>query len=63
MAYELTQLIGQPWMFGKPNKRWLLAARGSPEWDGVVIKRAASPYIILGSDKQTSLAWFKRTWA
>ena len=62
MACQLTRLVGQQWMFGRPDRRWLLAAQQCSEWDGVVLKRAASCYTILGSDTQMSETWFKRTW-
>lgn len=62
VAYQLTRTVGQPWMFERPTKRWLKSAMGTPDWEGVVIKKATAPYVVLGSSTQTSITWFKRVW-
>jgi ATP-dependent DNA ligase len=64
MAFQLTALIKQPWMFPKPTERWLMNRTANlPRYEGVVIKKVNSPYILLGSETQVSLTWFKRKWA
>ena len=62
LAYQLTRLVGQRWMFERPSKRWLLTGGHLPDWDGVVLKKANAPYVLLGSSTQMSSTWFKRTW-
>jgi hypothetical protein len=63
VAYQLTRLVGQRWMFAHPSKRWLLSLGDNlPDWDGVVLKKASAPYVLLGSSTQTSATWFKRVW-
>lgn len=62
-AYQLTQQVRERWLFAQPDKRWLLArTKNLPDWEGVVIKQLAAPYVLLGSPAQTSLTWFKRLW-
>lgn len=63
MAMKLCQYLEIPWKFDKPSVKWLLKLKqNEPMFDGVVLKKAASPYIILGSADQVSLDWLKRRW-
>lgn len=63
MAMQLMRLIKQPWIFGTPSKDWLLQRRSNlPKFDGVVLKRMNSPYVLLASPSQVSTDWLKRTW-
>lgn len=63
MAYQLMRLIGQPWIFNAPSKGWLLKRRDNlPKFEGVVLKRSSSPYVLLASPSQSSPDWVKRTW-
>lgn len=63
LAYQLTRLVEQRWMFERPSKRWLLSFGDRlPDWDGVVLKKAQAPYVLLGSSTQMSPTWFKRVW-
>jgi ATP-dependent DNA ligase len=63
LAYQLTKFLGHEWKFQKPSKGWVAKLREhAPEYGGVVLKRAASPYIMLGSANQASLDWLKRCW-
>lgn len=63
LAMKLCQFLEIEWRFAKPSEKWLLNLRkNEPMFDGVVLKKAASPYIILGSADQVSLDWMKRRW-
>lgn len=64
MAYQLMRLIKQPWIFNVPSKNWLLARRTNlPKFEGVVLKRMNSEYVIQDSASQVSPEWVKRAWA
>jgi ATP-dependent DNA ligase len=64
LAFQLTKLLGHTWKFDRPSKGWIAnLGDNAPEYGGVVLKRAGSPYIVMGSPDQASLDWFKRCWA
>jgi len=63
MAYQLMRLVKQPWIFNAPSRDWLLARRVNlPKFEGVVMKKMNSPYVLLASDAQVNADWLKRTW-
>jgi len=63
LAYQLTRLIKQKWMFERPGKAWLLSGRENlPVWEGVILKKANAPYIVAGSASQQITSWLKRKW-
>lgn len=62
-AKELSLSLGEPYLFDQPSMDWLvktLAAKPA-EWEGVVGKRKNTPYVILGTQKDTP-EWIKRKW-
>lgn len=62
-ARDMMRIISQPWLFGTPSLGWLMRrTSNAPNYDGVVLKRAGSFYIPLGSPTQSTLHWFKRSW-
>ena len=62
-AYQLMRLIHQPWIFGKPSRAWLSNRRDNmPKFEGVVLKKVNSSYVLLASPAQVSTDWIKRTW-
>jgi hypothetical protein len=63
LAFQLSKFLGHEWKFGKPSKSWVAKLdKNMPVYGGVVLKRSASPYIMLGSPSQASLDWLKRCW-
>lgn len=64
LAFQLCKFLGVDWKFERPARAWLLKLNtNQPEYDGIVLKRAHSPYILGGSANTVSLDWMKRTWA
>jgi hypothetical protein len=62
-AKDHVDFLKHPWMFPQPNFGWMVRRRANmPIYDGVVLKKTASAYRLLGSADQTSLDWFKRRW-
>lgn len=62
-AFDIVQQLGHEWKFSRPTKAWVANLHANePEYDGVVLKRAESQYIMLGSPSQASLDWLKRVW-
>lgn len=63
LAFQLTKLLGHTWKFHKPSRAWIAnLSKNAPDYDGVVLKRSASPYIMMGSPAACSLDWFKYRW-
>jgi hypothetical protein len=63
LAKEFVDKLGHPWMYPHPTKNWLMRRNANlPDYEGVVLKTASAPYIVLGSTTQSSLLWLKRTW-
>lgn len=63
LAFQLMKFLGHEWKFEKPSKAWVAKlTEQMPIYGGVVLKRQASPYIMLGSPAQASLDWLKRCW-
>jgi ATP-dependent DNA ligase len=63
-ARDLVRMMSHPWLYETPSVDWLMRrGKNAPNYDGVVLKRADSVYLILGSATQTSLDWMKRLWA
>jgi len=67
LAENMMKSLGHPWLFGTPSLAWLLRrAANLPIYEGVVLKqrvpRTQSRYVMLGTDKQSNLTWFKRRW-
>jgi len=64
LAKDLVGFLGHPWLFDTPTLPWLMRrAANRPAYEGVVLKQTGSPYILLGSDTQSSSKWMKRLWA
>lgn len=64
LAFQMSRLCCVAWLFDRPTRGWLCKlGRNMPMFEGVVFKRLHSPYIIAGSESQTSPLWFKRRWA
>lgn len=64
LAKDLVKFLKHPWMFETPSLAWLLRrSRNLPIYEGVVLKRAASRYVLLGSATQSNFEWLKRLWA
>jgi len=62
-AERLVDVLGHDWMFAEPEKDWLLGlSANSPQWAGVVLKKAQSHYLIQADAKSASLAWIKKRW-
>lgn len=63
VAFQLTKLLGHPWLFSKPTPKFLKAKRKNlPKWEGVVMKDYMAFYVMLSKETQTSPAWLKRKW-
>lgn len=63
LAFQMSKFLGHEWKFSRPSKKWVAKLHGQmPEYGGVVLKRAGSPYIIHGSADQSSLDWLKKCW-
>lgn len=63
LGFQMSKYLGHEWKFEKPSKAWVAKLHDQlPVYGGVVLKRAASPYIMLGSSSQASLDWLKRCW-
>lgn len=63
LAKLMVENLKHPWMFEQPNKNWLMRRSANrPHYEGVVLKKTTTPYIVLGSSTQSSLSWFKRLW-
>ena len=64
LAKAMVRFIDHPWLFDAPSLDWLMR-RGSnlPVYEGVVLKRWTSHYVMLGSPRQSNLEWLKRTWS
>jgi len=63
LAKDMTKFMGHPWLFDPPSMAWLLRLSANlPMFEGVVLKQASSPYIMLGSGTQSSTRWMKRLW-
>lgn len=64
LAFQLCKFLGVDWRFERPAKAWLLQlSANAPGYDGIVLKRAHSHYILGGNANQVSLDWMKRCWA
>lgn len=64
LAKDMAGFLRHPWLFDTPLMDWLLRRKlNRPTYEGVVLKQAGSPYILLGSETQTSQKWLKRLWA
>lgn len=63
LAKDMAKYLRHPWLFDTPSRAWL-ARRGAnrPIYDGVVLKKATSAYLQLGSASQSSAGWFKHLW-
>jgi ATP-dependent DNA ligase len=68
-AASLTkEVLGQAYMFGDVSESWMIEWLTKPSrplssvWEGVVMKRRGSPYIVLPNDSKNSSQWFKRRW-
>lgn len=56
------QTLGVDWPW-EVDDAWLdQLGQHAPKWEGVVLKRRGSPYLILGSEGQESASWSKRKW-
>lgn len=63
LAVSLVRLLGHPWLFNTPAQAWLNKRKQhGKKWEGVVMKRAISPYVVAASDTATNLHWFKHLW-
>lgn len=63
-AKKLVIGLGHDWMFETPSLAWIMQRwEHLPIYEGVVLKRAGSRYVMLGSDSQVNLSWFKRRWS
>lgn len=63
LAKDMAQILGHPWMFDPPSLAWIMRrAANLPMYEGVVLKQTRSPYVMLGSDTQSSTRWMKRLW-
>jgi ATP-dependent DNA ligase len=63
LAKDMTQILGHPWLFDPPSLAWIMRRSANlPMFEGVVLKRAHSRYVMLGSDTQSSTGWMKRLW-
>lgn len=63
LAQAMVKLIGHTWKFPRPTLKWIeRLSANAPEYDGVVMKRWGSPYIIAGSASTGNLDWKKRHW-
>jgi ATP-dependent DNA ligase len=63
LAKDMVQFLGHPWMFDPPTLAWIMRRKANlPVYEGVVIKRAHSRYLTLGSATQSSAHWMKRLW-
>jgi len=65
MAERMCTLLGHPWLFPRPTRKWLMElSDNAPMYEGVVMKKAGagSNYILLGNATQTSLTWLKKRW-
>lgn len=64
LAKDMTKFLGHPWLFDTPSQAWLLRrAANLPNYEGVVLKRRISRYILLGAPTQSNQDWMKRRWA
>lgn len=62
-AKKISSFLGHQWIFTPPTLEWLELLEGNlPTWEGLVLKRVKSPYIMLGSENQESPTWMKRRW-
>jgi len=62
LAMHLTKFLKHVWRFPTPTKEWLKKMAENIGYDGVVLKRAASPYKIAPSANAIDTLWVKRTW-
>ena len=63
MAYQMCRFLKIEWVYPKPTKKWLLAlSENAPLYDGVVRKRADSPYVLQTSATAVSSFWLKHRW-
>lgn len=63
LAKDMVSFLGHPWLFATPSLAWLMRrSKNLPEYEGVVLKRASSFYVSLGSASQNSRTWMKRLW-
>lgn len=63
-ARDMVRQIGHPWLFEAPSIEWLMRrTKNAPNYEGVVIKRAGTPYVLLGGASQSTFHWMKRLWA
>jgi ATP-dependent DNA ligase len=63
LAMHLTKFLKHVWRFAPPTREWLKKMDQNVGYDGVVLKRAASPYKISPSANACDTLWMKRTWA
>lgn len=64
-AFQLVRLLNQPWMFERPDRRWLMRRwRNLPQYAGIIKKRAESVYTLgdAGAGDQTVKPWLQRHW-
>jgi ATP-dependent DNA ligase len=62
-AMKISKHLGHVWLFTPPTLEWLEQLDANlPTWEGVVLKRAKSPYIMPGGENQESPMWTKRKW-
>lgn len=58
--------LGVEWKFAAPDVDWFRKSeyrKGTvPVWEGVVLKRAGSQYVMMGTDSGESMSWLKRKW-
>lgn len=62
-AYQASKFLGHEWKFDRPSRKWVEKLRDNmPAYGGVVLKRAMTPYILLGGPNQVSAEWMKKCW-
>ena len=63
IAYQLVRLLHHPWMFERPDRRWLMRRwQNLPQFLGVIKKRARSPYELADAAGVRSRDWLRRVW-
>ena len=64
LALKTSEFLEIEWRFGKPSARWLSnLKKNMPDFDGVVLKRAAMQYVIPGAASGLCCDWIKHRWA
>lgn len=62
-AKEVCRHLGMPFFFNTPTAKWMMNFdKNCPHWEGVVIKKRGTPYVVMSSASGSSSGISKRKW-